>query len=77
MKDVSVHEFDDSRDEVLRRSRHEAQYLRDEDGVVMAIGSDGDADLPDDEGDEGAIVDYPTVSVPTGEAVDSGYFASR
>ena len=77
MKDIAPGSLSLSRDEVFRRSQEEVQVERDNDGIVLAIGYEGDAELPEDIFDEGSIVDYPSVSVPSGEGSESGYFASR
>jgi hypothetical protein len=77
MNDIGAGGLSRSRNEIFRQSQREVQVERDDEGIVLAIGSEGDSELPRDEFDEGPIVDYPTVSAPLGEASESGYFASR
>lgn len=77
MKDISASELHSRGAAILRDAQHEVQVERDEDGIVLAIGFEGDSEIPEDVFDEGPIVDYPTVSLPEGQAVEHGYFASR
>jgi hypothetical protein len=78
MEDMTIEEFRRSRGRVLKQSETEAQVVRDEEGIVMVVGSEGDAVFaePDDD-DEGPLVDEKTVSLPSPAASESGYFSSR
>ena len=76
---MTIEEFRRSRGRVLKQSETEAQVVRDEKGIVMIVGSEGDAVFaePDDDDDEGPLVDEKTVSLPSPAASESGYFSSR
>jgi hypothetical protein len=75
VREVTMDEFQEDRDAVLSDSGREAQVIMNDGGVVMVIGSEGDAGLPEDTFDEGPIVSHRSATVPSADDVESEYFA--
>lgn len=78
VEEMTMEDFQEAPDRLFERAQKEAVVVRDSDGIVVTVGSEGDARLPEPEDDdEGPVVSYKTVSAPIGRAAKTGYFASQ
>ena len=78
MEEMTMEDFQESPDRLYERAQEEAVVVRDSDGIVVTVGSEGDARLPDpQDDDEGPVVSYKTVSAPIGRSAETGYFARQ
>jgi hypothetical protein len=76
MEKMTIEDFQCSREKVFERAPTEAQVIHDDEGIVMVIGSEGDARFPEPDDDDGPIVEQKAAAPPEAE-VENGYFASR